>query len=405
MTQAAAITQSRSAHAAIAGYEYQFDKTAISLLASDPQDLLEIEGIEDVDLHSSSGNQAVQVKYFAGQDYVSPKTLRKPLHLMLEHFKTGARWSYVLYVHFGNFRDMPDRFDVAELKKSLTYVSKTKGTIKLFAGLGDDELADFCSRVQITRGGAFAEQERELIEALMHAMGCDEDEVAAIHVAKAREFVHSRAMSGDSKVRTVTRRNLIDHLNVKDLLFDKWRMAALGVARYRAAQKRQLRASGFHDPVKKRAVYIWLTELNLEQVSDLCRELAGRYLGRMKNAQPWVVILDGDAEFTLRLKIELIRHGVGINDGHESLEFQPSAFVEQPVVNTLGAGNKIKKASFALRVVSRTNFETVDPSTFKIARLISIGSEQEWMTRLADQVITLRHFEPAEYKQLVEEVA
>jgi len=324
---------------------------------------------------------------------------------MFEHFNTGARWNYVLYVHFGDFRDMPGSFDVAQLKKSLTYASRTEGTIEYFAGVDDGKLADFCSRLHIVRGEAFEVQERELIGALVRVMSCDEDEVVAIHLAKAREFVHARAMNSDSAVRTVTRQDLLNHLSVKDLLFDKWQMEAIGVARYLAAQKRRLRAGGFQDPTKKRAIYVALTEANVAKVCGLCHGLASAYLGRMKNAQPWVVILDGDSELVLRLKIDLIRSGIAINDGHESLEFQPSAFIQPPIVNTRGAGNKIAKSSFALRLIKRSNYEVIEPSTFKIARFISIGDDQPWMERFSDQIFTLRHFEPAEFKQLVEEVA
>lgn len=66
MTQPSSLpTGSRSAHAAIAGYEYQFDKTALSLLTAADTDVVQIEGIEDIDLHTLQNSEAVQVKYFA----------------------------------------------------------------------------------------------------------------------------------------------------------------------------------------------------------------------------------------------------------------------------------------------------------------------------------------------------
>lgn len=125
-------TVSRSAHAAIAGYEYQFDNTALKILAAAKTDVVEIEGIEDIDLHTPQNSEAVQVKYFSGQTYASPKSLREPVRLMLDHYKTGVRWDYVLHIHFGDFGVMPDRFDVAQLKQGLTLNPRAGGNDRIF---------------------------------------------------------------------------------------------------------------------------------------------------------------------------------------------------------------------------------------------------------------------------------
>jgi len=406
MTQVPSVsTNVRSAHAAIAGYEYQFDKTAIALLQADALDQVEIEGIEDVDLHSAGESQAIQVKYFAGQSYVSPKTLREPVRLMVQHFKAGARWNYVLYVHFGDFRSMPDRFTITQLKECLTLSSQTDGVVKYFSGMADADLEDFCSRLRIERGDSFAAQEQKLRTELRAALRCDEDEVVAIYIAKAREFVHSRAMQGRPSVRSVVRQDLLEHLQVKDLLFDKWQMQSLGADRYLAAQKRKLRSGGFNDPRKKRALYVGLGEANIHQILELCVSLGGVHIGRLKSAQPWTVIVDGDSNLVRRLKVGLVQSGVAFNDGHEDLLFQSDVFVRLPIINVRGSGDNIAKASFVLRLVSYSSYQSVDSTTFKISRLVSIGDELPWMGRAAEQVFALRHFEPTEYRHLMEDIA
>ena len=406
MTQPSSLpTGSRSAHAAIAGYEYQFDKTALALLSAADTDVVQIEGIEDIDLHTLQNSEAVQVKYFAGQVYTSPKSLREPVRLMLEHYKTGARWDYVLHIHFGDFGVMPDRLDVAHLKQSLTKKPREGETIEYFAGVNDADLEDFCSRLRIVRGDAFATQETALIDALRAAMGCDSDEVLAIYMAKTREFVHERARSDEPSVRSVTRQDLIDWLTVKDFLFDKWQMQKIGADRYLGAQKRKLRSGGFHDPRKKRAIYLEISKDNLEETVRLCQALARKHLGRLRSAHPWTAIVGGTPDLVRQLKLGLVRSGVAFNDGHEDLEFQPQAFIEHPVINTRGAGDKLERSSFVLRLVTQDSFRMLDPSQFKISRFVSIGDEQAWMNGAADQVFALRHFEPAAYKQLLEEIA
>ncbi|WP_163376027.1 hypothetical protein [Dietzia sp. Alg238-R159] len=374
-------------------------------MAAAHTDVVHIEGIEDIDLHAPQASEAVQVKYLAGQKYASPKSLREPIRLMLDHYKTGARWNYVLYIHFSDFGNMPDRLDVAQVKQSLTKKTRDEGTVEYFVGVHDADLEDFCSRLRIIRGDAFETQETALIDALRVAMDCDGDEVLAIYIAKVREFIHERARSDDPSVRTVTRHELIDSLTVKDFLFDKWQMQKIGADRYLAAQKRKLRSSNFHDPTKKRAVYLEICENSLDETVRLCEALAGKQLGRLKSAHPWTVIVEGAPDIVRRLKVGLVRSDIAFNDGHEDLEFQSQAFTEPPIINTRGAGDKIQRSSFVLRLVTQKSFRVLTPTQFKISRLVSIGDEQAWMNGAADQVITLRHFEPAAYRQLMEEIA
>lgn len=395
---------SRSAHAAIAGYEYQFDKTALTLLAAASTDVVEIEGIEDVDLHTLQNSEAVQVKYHSGQNYSSPKSVREPIRLMLEHYKTGARWKYYLHIHFKDFGVMPDHFNVDQLKECLTKKSHKQGLIEYFAGVNEANLQDFCSRLKLIRGDSFALQESSLIKSIAVAMKCDSDEVEAIYMAKVREFVHGRARSDEAAVRTVTRNDLIEWLSVREFLYDKWQMQKIGYERYFAAQKKKLRAAGFRDPTKERAIYSEISRDNLDETVRLCQALA-HYLGRLTNAHPWTVIVHGTPDLVHQLKVGLVTSGVTFNDGHEDLEFQPKAFIERPIINTRGSGSKIERSSFCLRLVTRANFQMLDLSQFRISRFVSIGDEQAWMTGVAEQVLALRHFEPAAYVQLMEEIA
>lgn len=398
-------TSSRSAHAAIAGYEYQFDNTALKILDASSTDVVDIEGIEDIDIHTPHNSEAVQVKYFSGQSYVSPKSLRKPVRLMLDHHKTGVRWNYSLHIHFGDFGDMPDRFNVAQLKNGLTLKQRDGKTVKYFAGVTNSDLNDFCSRLRLIRGDDIATQQSKLIEALRNAMNCDRDEVEAIYIAKAREFVHERAKNGDSSVRRVSRQELIDWLTVKEFLFDKWQIQRIGVDRYLAAQKRKLRSGGFHDPTRKRAIYLEISRDNLDQAMMLCEALASKHLGRLKSAHPWTAIIGGTPDLVRELKVGLVRSEVAYNDGHEDLEFQPQAFIEPPVINTRGTGDKIDRSSFILRLITRDSFQRLDPSAFKISRFVSIGDKQDLMNNVTDHVFALRNFEPAAYRQLLEEIA
>lgn len=396
---------SRSAHEAIAGYEYQFDKTVLKLLQAADDHVVEIEGIEDVDLHTPHASEAVQIKYLSGQKYTSPKALRKPVQLMLNHYRTGARWSYVLYVHFGNFGSMPDRFDVAQLKTCLTESPRDKAPIEHHAGMTDPELDDFCSRLRLERGQAFDDQESLLVDSLSTAMKCDMDEVAAIYLAKARDFVHDRAKTGDLSLRTVTRHDLLKSLAVKEFLFSKWQMQKMGADRYLSAQKRRLRSEGFHDVLKERAVYVDVSASNIDHLEELCGVLSRKYLGRLSSAKPWTIVAHGAPDDVRRLKIRLVNVDIAFNDGHEDLEFQSRTFAARPIVNTRGTGSRVLRASYTLRIVKRESLESLDTLPRKFSCLVSIGHEPDGLEKMANRVITLRGFDFPTCMQLMEDIA
>jgi hypothetical protein len=76
----------RSATATIAGYIYQFDYTIKCLLnLSSDNDSVDIENIEDIDIHSCTEDTAIQCKYYAGTEY-NHSIIARPIRLMLSHY-------------------------------------------------------------------------------------------------------------------------------------------------------------------------------------------------------------------------------------------------------------------------------------------------------------------------------
>ena len=102
--------QTRSATTTIAGYIYQFDYTIKCLLdLSNDNDSVDIENIEDVDIHSCMEDIAIQCKYYAGTEY-NHSIIAKPIRLMLNHYlevKNGVKQpiSYKLYGFYQSGQD------------------------------------------------------------------------------------------------------------------------------------------------------------------------------------------------------------------------------------------------------------------------------------------------------------
>jgi hypothetical protein len=395
-------SSNRSAHAAIKGYEYQFDRTIIEILAATDNTAVHVEGIEDVDLISADEAHAIQVKYYEGQRYASPKSLRDPIKLMLEHYRTGARWSYVLHVHFGDEGDLPTRFNLEQLKNCLTKRSqKTDEDVEYFTGLEDSDLEDFCERVSIRSGVTFSDQQDSLIGELAQSVGCSKDEVQAIYLAKARDFVRERARSAIAAERVVFKKQFLVSLNLRELLFNRWQLAELGEERYLRVQLAHLRKHDFMNPRRVRAMSVDLSDANFDMVVAIAIDTAHAHLGRLKNAKPWVLILKATPTVLRAFKIELVRNAVDFNDGHESLEFSADAFAKPPVINLRGSTDKLKSSSYVLRVISDANYSAHRDGWPKLARLIVLGERAQWHDEAADNIYVLKDYEPGLLRALI----
>src|ERR1035438_9414895 len=108
---------SRSAHATIKGYFYQFDHTIVQLLeATTPQSSVVVEGIEDIDLEDGDDSAFVQCKYYEGTEY-NHSVIKDAVVQMLKHCRaagcnSGQRFRYRVYGHYkAGQQKLPANFD------------------------------------------------------------------------------------------------------------------------------------------------------------------------------------------------------------------------------------------------------------------------------------------------------
>jgi len=398
----------RSAHAAIAGFDYQFDNTVLAILNASPNSHIDIEGIEDFDVHELTVDTAVQVKYFEAGRYSSPKSLRDPIALMLDHFKTGANWQYVLHVYFGDFNNMPKSLSLQEMKNCLTKtVQATQEVVELFEGLDDNQLQDFCDRLSIRPGVSFADQEAKVVSSLAAQLRCSSEEVEAIYLAKAREFVHVRARSPDASVRRVKAKALNDHLQVRDLLYRRWNLEVVGREKYLRAQTSLLKRTGFAAKNVRRALILSVSESNISAAADLCRSLSDLHLKsrRLKTAKPWLVAIDADADHLQKLKASLIEEGIAFNDGYEAIQFSPKQFDAPPVINVKEGSDQLKTSSYSIRIIAVSNLKDYTAGGHTVSRLIVCQEPEPWHSELSGTLFSLREFEIDHLSELMEAIA
>lgn len=170
----------RSAVDTIRGYFYQFDLSIFSVLQlTSPDDSIEIECTEDIDIRTASEVTATQCKYYAKTEY-NHSVIKDAIKHMASHFKesldgTKPKIAYSIKGHYESGQEKLDGgVDVDFLKKHFLTYTKDKVICHhhLDLELSDADLNEFLVRLTIDiKAKEFDQQFREVVRALQVALG------------------------------------------------------------------------------------------------------------------------------------------------------------------------------------------------------------------------------------------
>lgn len=321
-----------------------------------------VEGLEDVDVHSEEGSIATQVKYFESGHYATPATLRKPIMLMLDAFAAGADYSFILHVYFGDGSVPPASFSVEELRTCLTeHKRKPKPKIiNHFEKYSEQILESFITKLTIRAGLARDEQLKQVVESLAQALGCHVDEASELHYGNALKRVQDLAMAKKTIDRKTKLAEFLVEINKRSSLYTRWHAEVIGQDRYVKALAGRIKSSNSLKAIREKAIELTVQggKQQLSELADLIEYLATTAYGvrRLSTTKAWTILLNGTKSEINTLKSELLSRGIVYEDGFEDIEFQPSVFARNPVINTTG-GN-ISKTSYDIRLVNIGNINS-----------------------------------------------
>lgn len=131
----------REATDTITGYYYQFDYFILKILeCRHDDDMVVIEGIEDIDLKTADEKTAIQCKYYAKTDY-NHSVIAKSLRFMLDHYLSNEA-SGIRYKIYGHYKNGSEKL---KTPVTLEFFKKQFITLHVFNNLSisDDKLSSF----------------------------------------------------------------------------------------------------------------------------------------------------------------------------------------------------------------------------------------------------------------------
>ncbi|WP_426733260.1 hypothetical protein [Glutamicibacter sp. 2E12] len=364
MSSETAVERDRSAGASIAGYAYQFDLSILLILRALDGNHIQVEGIEDIDVFAADSSTAVQCKYYSSRTFSLP-SLREAIVPMLKGFVDGRTWKYRLHVYFSETdRMIPTSLSIDDLKASLTEHKRKPEphTVFHYEMYTDDDLNRFLENFTISEGIERREQRNLVMAELARALECHRDEAEELFYGNALTVVMDLAMRKASNERIITRDTFLRMINTKTLLFTRWHREHLGIERYvREIGKRASAGRLFH-PGRHRVLavddpFAWETKSAIK-FADVVKRLATEEygVGRLDSATPWTVVLPDGHPALMELKRSLLDADIAINDGGETISFNPRLLARAPVINTNGKNRKITRTLYDIRIVRESSF-------------------------------------------------
>lgn len=233
------MAETRDAVDTITGYYYQFDYYILKLLKADDNDLICIEGIEDVDITGKNGTSAIQCKYYAKTEY-NHSVIAKPIRLMLIDFaKRKEKKDFIDYFLYGKYscgqEKLGSSIDVEFLKKHFLTYRKEKIKHKLFEelGLNDLDLELFLAKLHIDINAvSYEKQEKDVLDMLQKIFNCNAFNAEYYYYNSALRLVKKLATQQDVTKRQISKREFLKKINTKLLLFDDWYLEYKGIKEY-----------------------------------------------------------------------------------------------------------------------------------------------------------------------------
>lgn len=334
----------RSATDTIKGYFYQFDLSILKLLTlGSENDSVQIECIEDIDVHTASDSTAIQCKYYEHSEY-NHSVIKDAVQYMLTHFsevKAGNKQpvNYLIYGHYQSGQDkLQDHIDIEFLKAHFLTYTKNKVEHRHHEELylKDEDLQKFLGALTINiKASAFEEQLKEVNEQLTSTFSCKPTE-ADFYYNNALRVIKELSTDRDSTKRIITKKNFLARINTKTALFNEWFIQIKGKSAYLKA----IRAKYFTHTNVSPFERFFLVEINpVSYVRSTLKELIfkiSKNYSKLSRREampfcPYLFIHGIQDHELIELKSELWKEGFWVIDGYDfqGAKFNPTSIARQ----------------------------------------------------------------------------
>jgi hypothetical protein len=335
--------KSRSAESTLLGFYYQFDKTIQTILEqSDENSVITVEGIEDIDIKTATEETAIQIKYQAETDGTD-SVLRKPIMLMLEHFKNNQskNLTYHLYGHYKDNSKVNTTFDFIRIQTMMVYTeSKMRHDFLQEKNISQYEVNKFLKKFNFSLSKSFDGHQQETFAKIKSEMNVSTEEEVNFFYSNALKIVNDLAIQKVLKNRQITKKDFKSRIDTKDILFTLWFVKLKGIEAYCKITHRKYFKSSLNETKKERFFIVPNDSLdNLKSVIYVIEEKFYKTTNRgITSGAPYIIVKGISKQDLSYLKKSIYSESKTIADG---VPFLGADFQVQEITKESTKENKI----------------------------------------------------------------
>lgn len=347
----------RTAIDTIKGYFYQFDLSILKLLElQNDSDLIVIEGVEDIDIKTTTDESAVQCKYYAKTEY-NHSVIAHPIRLMLDHFKDvkdGKKQSinYYLYGYYESGQSkliLPIDIDFLKDKLLTHTVKSTVLKHHVILNLSDVDLTEFLSKLNIDVNAVEYEAQIDNIYSLLMAtFKCTRFEADIFYYNNALKVIKEISVQSDIVNRQITKKEFIERISKKRVLFNEWYVEYKGEKAFfkelRSQYFSNLNTSPFERLFLIEIPSIGYSRAEIKEIILLISKKWSKLSKReLKPFCPYIYLHNLAANELVELKQELFTEGFISIDGFDfyGASFNPKS-LSKPLIKLLDEKDQTK---------------------------------------------------------------
>lgn len=339
---------SRNANHSILGYFYQFDKTIIEILEqNDDNNIITVEGIEDIDVEKTDEIETIQCKYHEALEYNHSQIKDAIIFLLKDYVNNPTvNYKYTLYAYFESGSEkLKLPLNVDYLKKHFLEYKSNGKKHKVYEELNVDNknLEEFIKVLNIELVNInYQEQKNNLINLIMQQFNCTEADAENFFYGNAINEIIKLAIQKDLTQRKTNKKDFITRINKKEVLFNNWINEFIG----RKNMLKKLRNDYFTYTNVSPNERIFLIdfenekEFELKEIINLIIKKWTKILRRESNSYcPYIFINNYDRNKLIELKKDLYTDGIKFIDG---FNFDGAEFNVKEICKKADYNNGIK---------------------------------------------------------------
>jgi len=353
---------SRTADYTIQGFIYQFIVTLQKILLTDSNSEITIEGpIEDIDISTPTGIEAIQCKYHETKDKFTLSSIYKPvLQMMSYYYKNPSKnIKYKLYAHFPNETVGSKRvLTSSDINQILS--SKDKGFESLIFELaGFKDISGFISKFELEFGASLVDLEKAVIVALS-GEGFSTEDSEEIFYPNSIHRIAQISTNHNSDSRKVKKFEFISELKEKKrTAITRWTRELNSYEKLLKKRRDQMREN-LNKNSRIRAIILdadFITDFDTKAV-QLIEDFINKYNTKIKLHQCPIVCLKCDEEKLNSIWKRLNSKKISVERGYIAGQFDIKHFLREPMKMV-----KDSKSEFRLRLCLYSEFELVIKET------------------------------------------